>query len=224
MPLDVVRAKCVPYRRRGKPWLRPALTNLSDYDIVRVYAAEYRGVVNYYLLAGDVWRLHPLRWNAETSMLKTLAAKHKSTVTKTAARYKATVETPHGLRTCFEARIRRDGKKDLVARFGGIPLRRNENGFITDPDPVLVPTPQGVDPPAPHTQVRVVRARRHGGCPPGRQTRPTRNTRTKPARVGGPHGQDAAEDPRGLPALPRGHSRNPCHARVIHATPVTHVA
>jgi hypothetical protein len=105
VPLDVVRAKCDPYRRRGKPWLRPALINLSDYDIVRVYAAEYRGVVNYYLLVGDAWRLHALRWNPETSMLKTLAAKHKSTVTKTAARYKATIETPHGLRTCFEARI-----------------------------------------------------------------------------------------------------------------------
>jgi hypothetical protein len=31
-------------------------------------------VVNYYLLAGDAWRLHALRWNAETSMLKTLGA------------------------------------------------------------------------------------------------------------------------------------------------------
>ena len=52
-------------------------------------------------------------------MLKTLAAKHQSSVTKMAARYTAKVETPHGLRTCFEARIARDGKKDLVARFGG---------------------------------------------------------------------------------------------------------
>lgn len=99
-------------------------------------------MVNYYLLAGDVWRLRALRWNAETSMLKTLAAKHKSTVTKMAARYKTTIETPHGLRTCFEARVPRDGKKDLVARFGGIPLLRNENGFIIDPVPVLVPTPR----------------------------------------------------------------------------------
>ncbi|MCA1682188.1 MAG: hypothetical protein LC700_03515, partial [Actinobacteria bacterium] len=52
------------------------------------------------------------------------------------------IKTPHGLRTCFQARIPRNGKKDLVARFGGIPLRRNKNGFITDPVPVLVPTPR----------------------------------------------------------------------------------
>src|SRR6266536_220718 len=112
VPLTVVRANCVPYPRLRKPWLRPALIPLSSYDIVRVYAAEYRGVVNYYLLASDAWRLHALRWNAETSMLKTLAAKHKSTVTKTAARYKTTIETPYGLRTCFEARIPRNGNKD----------------------------------------------------------------------------------------------------------------
>jgi group II intron reverse transcriptase/maturase len=43
VPLDVVKAKCALYRGRGQPWLRPALVNLSDYDIVRVYGAEYRG-------------------------------------------------------------------------------------------------------------------------------------------------------------------------------------
>ncbi|MGH7442850.1 MAG: reverse transcriptase domain-containing protein, partial [bacterium] len=140
VPLDVITAKCAPYRRRGKPWHRPRLLNLDDYDIVRVYGAEYRGIINYYLLAQDVWRFNALRWNAETSLLKTLAAKHQSTVTKMAARHKAKIETPHGLRTCFEARIQREGRKDLVARFGGIPLLRNKGRAITDPAPVLVPT------------------------------------------------------------------------------------
>jgi hypothetical protein len=78
--------------------------------------------VNYYRLAQDVYRLHPLRWNAETSLLKTLAAKHRSAVTTMAARHKAKIETSDGMRTCFEARKRRAGKPELVARFGGIPL------------------------------------------------------------------------------------------------------
>jgi group II intron reverse transcriptase/maturase len=121
VPLEVISARCARYRRRGKPWHRSSLQNLPDYDIVRIYGAEYRGVVNYYLLAQDAWRLRKLRWNAETSMLKTLAAKHKSTVIKTAARYKAKVITADGPRTCFEARVRREGKPDLVARFGGYP-------------------------------------------------------------------------------------------------------
>jgi group II intron reverse transcriptase/maturase len=142
VPLDVIRAKRSLYRRHGKPWHRTALQNLDDYDIVRAYGAEYRGIAGYYLLATDVWRLGALRWDAETSMLKTLGAKHKSSVAKTAARYKAKVETPHGLRTCFEARIERDGKPDLVARFGGIPLVRKKNAVLHDTVSRPVPCPQ----------------------------------------------------------------------------------
>jgi group II intron reverse transcriptase/maturase len=142
VPKDVITAKCAPYRHQGKPWHRPRLLNLDDYDIVRIYAAEYRGIVNYYLLACNVWRLATLRWNAETSMLKTLAAKHKSTVAKMAARHKATVITGDGHRTCFEARLQRTGKKDLIARFGGIVLKRDKRAVITDPAPVPVHPPR----------------------------------------------------------------------------------
>jgi group II intron reverse transcriptase/maturase len=135
VPPDVIKAKIAPYRHRGKPWHRPGLQNLDAYDIVRIYGAEYRGIVNYYLLAQDVWRLGTLCWYAQTSMLKTLAAKHKSTVPKMAARYKAKVTTGNGPRTCFEARFQREGKKDLVARFGGIPLKQDRRAVIHDPAP-----------------------------------------------------------------------------------------
>jgi hypothetical protein len=69
----------------------------------------------------------------ETSLLKTLAAKHHSTVSKMAAKHKAKIETPHGLRTCFEAVVERgDGRKPLVARFGGIPLKRQKKAVLRD--------------------------------------------------------------------------------------------
>jgi group II intron reverse transcriptase/maturase len=141
VPPDVIRAQCARYRQHGKPWHRPRLQNLDDYDIVRAYGAEYRGVVNYYLLAQDAWRLRTLRWHAEVSMLKTLALKHQSTVSKMAARHKAKVITGDGPRTCFEARRHRKGKKDLVARFGGIPLRQDRRAVIHDPAPDPVPAP-----------------------------------------------------------------------------------
>ena len=142
VPPDVVRAQCARYRQHGKPWHRTRLQNLDDYDIVRVYGAEYRGVVNYYLLAQDAWRLRTLRWHAETPMLKTLAAKHKSAVTKMAARHQAKVITGDGPRICFEARRKRTGKPDLVARFGGIILRQDRRAVITDPAPVPVRVPR----------------------------------------------------------------------------------
>jgi hypothetical protein len=142
VPPEVIKAQCARYRQHGKPWHRPRLQNLDDYDIVRVYGAEYRGVVNYYLLAQDVWRLRTLRWHAETSMLKTLAVKHGSTVTKMALRFKAKVTTSDGPRTCFEARRNRKGKQDLVARFGGIILRQDRRAVITDPAPVPARVPR----------------------------------------------------------------------------------
>jgi group II intron reverse transcriptase/maturase len=142
VPRAVIKAKCAPYRRRGKPWHRPQLQNLPDYDIVRIYGAEYRGIVNYYLLAQDAWRFSALRWNAETSMLKTLAAKHRSSVTKMAARHKAKIKTSNGTRTCFEARKQREGKPDLIARFGGIPLRRDRRAVIRDPGPAPAAAPR----------------------------------------------------------------------------------
>jgi hypothetical protein len=73
-------------------------------------------------------------------MLKTLAAKHQSTVTKIAAKHKATIETPHGLRTCFQATVPRTGKQPLVARFGGIPLVRAKDATLTDRVPKPYPT------------------------------------------------------------------------------------
>ena len=141
VPRDVIKAKCAPYCARGKPAKQPALTNGDDYTIVAAFGAIYRGVVQYYLLAGDVHRLHRLEWVMSTSMLKTLAGKHRSSASKMAARYKAKVTTPHGPRTCFEARIARDGRTPLVARFGGMPLHRQRSATVLDRQPIRVDYP-----------------------------------------------------------------------------------
>jgi group II intron reverse transcriptase/maturase len=140
VPREVIKAKCIPYFKHGKPERRTELISRDDLTIVSTYGAEYRGLVQYYLLAGDVWRLKRLCWAAETSMLKTLAAKHGSSVTKMARRYKATIDTPHGPRTCFQVTVNRAGKKPLVARFGGIPLKRQNKAVLTDRQPAPVST------------------------------------------------------------------------------------
>ena len=142
VPLEVIKAKRAPYRRHGKPWHRSALQNLDDYDIVATFGAEYRGIVGYYLLATDVWRLGDLHWHALTSMMKTLAAKHQSTVSRMATKHQAKIQTRYGLRRCFEARIHRNGKPDLVARFGGIPLVRDKDAVLLDRVPKPAPHPR----------------------------------------------------------------------------------
>ena len=142
MPLDVIKAKRAPYLRHGKPWHRSAMQNLDDFDIVKTYGAEYRGIVQYYLLASDVWRLNRLGGDAAMSMLRTLAAKHQSSVAKMAAKHKVKIETPYGPRVCFEARVGRPGKQPLVARFGGIPLVRNKKAILADRAPQQVTYPR----------------------------------------------------------------------------------
>lgn len=120
----------MPHPQRG------ALLHDDDFTIVAKYQAEYAGLVQYYLLAQDVFRLGRLHWVMETSLLKTLAGKHRSTVTSIARKYGTTIETPAGPRKCLQVTVERDrGRKPLAARFGGIPLRRVRTAVLTDQRP-----------------------------------------------------------------------------------------
>jgi group II intron reverse transcriptase/maturase len=135
VPTDVIKAKCAPYLTLGKPETLTRLVNHNDHTIIETYAAAYRGLVNYYLLAGDVHRLNRVHWVMQTSLLKTLARKHGSTVSKMAARYKTTINTPYGPRTCLRTTIERTGRKPLTATFGGIPLTRQRKAILHDRAP-----------------------------------------------------------------------------------------
>jgi len=140
VPRDVIRQRCARYMRQGKPAARGQLLHDDDFTIVAKYQAEYRGLVQYYLLAQDVFRLDTLHWVTETSMLKTLAAKHRSTVTKMARKYKTVINTDDGSRTCFQVTVPREGKRPLVARFGGISLKRQLTATLTDLSPTMAST------------------------------------------------------------------------------------
>jgi group II intron reverse transcriptase/maturase len=141
VPKAAIKAKCATYMQRGQPARRAPMVNLDDHVIISKYGSEYRGYVQYYLLAGDVHRLNRLLWVAQTSLLKTLACKYDSTVPKMAAKYKATILTPHGPRVCMQVSTEQDdGRKPLVARFGGIPLKRQKKAVLDDRQPILVTT------------------------------------------------------------------------------------
>jgi group II intron reverse transcriptase/maturase len=136
VPTTMIKAKSAPYLQHGHPERRSPLMNFDDHTIISTYGAEYRGIVQYYLLAGDVYRLARLHWIMQTSLLKTLAAKHRSTVTAMANRYRGKIQTPSGLRTCIQVSTPRgDGRTPLVARFGGIPLTRQHRAVLTDHAP-----------------------------------------------------------------------------------------
>ena len=131
VPPEAVATRCRRYMRAGKPTHRPELLADSDYAIVSKYQAEYRGVVQYYLLATNVHELGQLRYAMESSLLKTLAAKRRTTVMAMVRKHKATRDTPYGPLTCLRVTVDREGgKPPLVAEFGGIPLRRTPRATL----------------------------------------------------------------------------------------------
>jgi group II intron reverse transcriptase/maturase len=132
VPRETVRKRCQLYMKHGKPMHRAELMNDDDYTIVSTYQGQYRSYVQYFALAHNIHSLNQLRWIMLTSLLKTLSAKHKASVKKIAKRYKTTVNTSDGPRRCFEVRVNREGKKPLIARFGGIPLKRQPRAPIED--------------------------------------------------------------------------------------------
>jgi Type II intron maturase len=134
-PHEVVEKKRALHMRGGKAIPRPALLFNADYTIVNQYQTEYRGLVQYDRLAQNVawlWRWH---WVMQTALLQTLASKHKASMKPILRHYRTTITTPDGPMRCLEVVVERDGKQPLVARFGGIPLRRRKEAVLIERDP-----------------------------------------------------------------------------------------
>jgi group II intron reverse transcriptase/maturase len=133
VPREVLRAKCARYLRYGKPRHLPARLQETAYTVVTQYQAEYRGVVQYYLLAFNVHRLWELHRVMELSLAKTLADKYRTSVNQVFQRYQRTVGTPHGTHKVLEVTVSQDmDRKPLVARFGGIELRWQKHTHLND--------------------------------------------------------------------------------------------
>ena len=132
VPVKVIKTKCSKYMKRGKPIQLAARIQDTDFSIIAQYQAEYRGIVQYYLLAFNVHRLWRLHRTMELSLAKTLADKYRSSVNKVFRKYQTTVPTPHGRHKVLEVQIKRDGKEPLIARFGGIELRWQKQITLND--------------------------------------------------------------------------------------------
>ncbi len=133
VPVDVIRARCSRHTRRGKPSRLAARLHDTDFSIMTQYQAEYRGLVQYYLLGFNVHRLWRLHRVMELSLVKTLAGKFKTSVKRIYRKYRKTVDVLHGTQEVLEVIVERGPKKKpLVARFGGIELRWQKHAILND--------------------------------------------------------------------------------------------
>ncbi len=130
MPQDVVRNIWRRFSRQGEVLHEAKRICDDDYTIIRGYQSVLRGLYNYYCMAPNVsGRMAAVKWVLGQSLVKTLAAKHKSTVCDILKRYKTTTETDGRCYTVLRVVKERPGKKPLVAEFGGFPLARIPHGL-----------------------------------------------------------------------------------------------
>jgi group II intron reverse transcriptase/maturase len=128
VPKEVVTENVRKYTYKGEKAARPEMLENSDYEIIGKYQAEYRGLVNYYCMAHNIHRqLNRVNWACQSSLLRTLARKHKSTIRKTMRKYAGAIVVDGRTYKVITARVERKDKGPLIAHYGGIPLRRKSN-------------------------------------------------------------------------------------------------
>ena len=91
VPAEVIKNKCANYMKNGKTIHLGKLLHDNDFSIVARYGQEYRGIVQYYLMAQNVSWLYQLNWIMQGSLLKTLAYKHKTSMMKMKKKYASEV-------------------------------------------------------------------------------------------------------------------------------------
>ncbi|HEX6481298.1 MAG TPA: reverse transcriptase domain-containing protein [Ktedonobacteraceae bacterium] len=137
VPEDVIKAKIDRYRKNGEAMHRTELIKARDYTIVLTYQLEFRGIANYYQLAYNRHTLAKLKWVMEASLTKTLASKHKMSVSKVYEKYRATLlvegKEYKGLQVIQPKPD--ESKKPLIATWGAIPLKWNMGATLDDQPP-----------------------------------------------------------------------------------------
>lgn len=133
VPAKVIEDKRRSFMRNGKVIHRNALLHDDDFSIVQRFQQEYRGLVQYYILAQNLSWFSELYWTMGTALLKTLACKHRSSVSKQRAKYQSTTVSTSGKTVpCLQVVVNRPGKKPLVATWGGISLVHKRRAVIQD--------------------------------------------------------------------------------------------
>lgn len=141
VPKAVVQKWVSKYSQNGKPYYRPPLMVLSDYEIVMAYGTQLRGLAHYYLMAMNVDALARVYYVANTSLRRTLMAKHKLTTKQSYKRYWHESKNTSAEWSHMRVVVEREGKKPLIAKSGEVPLRTEKRkSFIGD----VIPAKYGV--------------------------------------------------------------------------------
>lgn len=131
VPKEVVKEWSNRFTKNGKTVHRPYLLECSDYEITQTYGLEFQGLVNYYALAHDVSKLYQVKYHFETSLIKTIANKHRRSSQWVIRKYKR--QSNAGVKAIIvEVPNPNNPEQPLMAKFGDKPIRQNRQAIIVD--------------------------------------------------------------------------------------------
>lgn len=120
VPQSKVKEFLRPFKLRGKARRRPEWLRRTVFEIIRQYQSVYRGIAQYYQLAGDrSYRLAPIKQTMEHSLVLTLANKLDTPVNKVYKKYRQNLNGYKCL-VCTASKER----KSYRAVWGGISLTK----------------------------------------------------------------------------------------------------
>ena len=132
VPAKVIEEKCKKYMKRGKATHRNNLLQDDDFLLYRHISKSTEDWCSIYSRTNLSW-FSKLYWYMETSLLKTLACKHRSSINKQKAKYRTTTTSTSGKTVpCLQVVVERPNKKPLVATWGGISLVHKRKAVIED--------------------------------------------------------------------------------------------
>ena len=123
MPDNVMRAFIKPYMKNQKPIHISNRIYKPIYEIIRLFREDFERFAQYYSFAKNQRDLGTVKWILQTSMLKTIAAKLKSTCNKVAKKYGST-KVIDGQTYSIISDTKPNGK---VEYFGAHPLKTQYN-------------------------------------------------------------------------------------------------
>jgi group II intron reverse transcriptase/maturase len=133
VPKEAISKKLEKYTRNGKAVHRKELINLEIAEIIRIYAAEVRGLYHYYRMADNVAnQMNRFKHYHRTSLAKTIAAKMQMSVAQVRKKYE--VDGTIGIVIKREA-----SKKDFVYKYYNDGFSKNDDIENANPQDDLLP-------------------------------------------------------------------------------------
>ena len=127
IPNSIITKRKRSYMLNNKPIHMNNLINKPINVIIDFYQHKYKQIVNYYRFARNQNKLTTLKWIMEISMVKTIAAKLKTTCKKIYKKFQKEINNDNTIYKVIGYE-----SSSGVSYFGGIPLKRQKIKHIED--------------------------------------------------------------------------------------------